>query len=76
MSTPAIMTIEKMLESLPEDVQERVVDHLREYILDLQDELRWNAQFEASRDRLLDIAYHVRQEIAAGLAEPMDFDRL
>lgn len=32
MSSPAITTIVKMLEPLPNDLQERVVEHLREYI--------------------------------------------
>ena len=30
-----------MIESLPEEAQDRVVEHLREYIEDLRDEMRW-----------------------------------
>jgi len=45
MASTAIATVEKMLESLPEEAQERVMEHLREYILDLQDELQWDALF-------------------------------
>jgi hypothetical protein len=49
MSSKAIATVQKMLESLPEEAQERVVEHLREYILDLQDELEWDALLAHSR---------------------------
>jgi len=76
MPSTAIATVEKMLESLPEEVQERVVEHLREYILDLQDELRWDALFKRTQDKLVVAARRAKEEIAAGKAEPMDFERL
>jgi hypothetical protein len=50
MSSKAIATVQKMLESLPEEAQERVVEHLREYILDLQDELEWDALFARTQE--------------------------
>jgi hypothetical protein len=37
MSSSAINTVIKMMESLPEDKQNKIVEHLREYIQDLQD---------------------------------------
>ena len=76
MPSTAIATVEKMLESLPEEVQERVVEHLREYILDLQDELEWDALFERTQDKLVAAARRAKEEIASGKAEPMDFERL
>ena len=76
MPSTAIATVEKMLELLPEEAQERVVEHLREYILDLQDERQWDALFEQTRDKLVAAARHAREQIAAGKAEPMDFERL
>ena len=76
MASTAIATVEKMLESLPEEVQERVVEHLREYILDLQDELQWDALFKRTQDKLVAAARRAKDEIAAGKAEPMDFERL
>ena len=76
MPSTAIATVEKMLESLPEEMQERVVEHLREYILDLQDELRWDALFKRTQDKLVVAARRAKEEIAAGKAEPMDFERL
>ncbi len=76
MRSTAIVTVEKMLESLPEEMQERVVEHLREYILDLQDELQWDALFKRTQGELVAAARRAREEIAAGKAEPMDFERL
>ncbi|WP_322800605.1 hypothetical protein [Thermoflexus sp.] len=76
MPSTAIVTVEKMLESLPEEMQERVVEHLREYILDLQDELQWDALFKRTQGELVAAARRAREEIAAGQAEPMDFERL
>ena len=43
MSSTAIATVTKMMESLPEPAQNQVAEHLREYLEDLQDELRWDA---------------------------------
>lgn len=76
MSSTVIATVEKMLESLPEEAQERVVEHLREYILDLQDEIRWDTLFKRTQNKLVEAARRAREEIAAGKAEPMDFKRL
>ena len=76
MSSPQIETVEKMLQSLPEAAQERAVEHLREYILDLQDEMLWDDQFSRTEEQLIAAARRAKTEIAAGKAEPMDFDRL
>jgi len=76
MPSTTIATVEKMLEALPEEAQERVVEHLREYILDLQDELQWDALFKRTQDKLVAAARRAKEEIAAGKAEPMDFERL
>lgn len=74
--TTAIATITKMLETLPEEAQQRVVEHLREYIQDLQDELLWDALFQRTQDQLVAVARRAKAEIAMGRAEPMDFERL
>ena len=76
MATPALTTILKMIENLPETQQKQVVEHLREYIADLEDEDRWDRTFAKTQDKL---AYKTRQaekQIAEGKSEPMDFDRL
>jgi hypothetical protein len=38
MSAAAIATIVKIVESLPDELQEKVVEHIRDYIADLEDE--------------------------------------
>ena len=76
MSSTAIATVTKMIESLPDPLQDQVVDHLREYLEDLQDELRWDSLFKETQPQLMAAARRARQEIAEGHAKPMDYDRL
>lgn len=76
MSTATIVTITKMLETLPEPQQERVAEHLREYLKDLKDEIRWDKSFEKASSKLSKFARKARQEIAEGQSEPMNFNRL
>ena len=76
MSSTAITTVVQMLESLPDPVQDQVVEHLREYLLDLQDEMKWDAQFNRTQRQLIAAAQRAKQEIAEGKAELMDYDRL
>jgi hypothetical protein len=66
MSTTTIATIVKMVESLPEPVQDRVAEHLREYIEDLQDELEWDNTFKKTQSQLVVAARQARQQIAEG----------
>lgn len=72
----AMMTVVKMMESLPEPLQERVVEHLREFLADLQDEMLWDAQFSRSQTRLREIARQAKREIEEGKAEPFDLQKL
>jgi hypothetical protein len=76
MSSTAIVTVTKMMESLPEPAQDQVVEHLREYLEDLQDGLQWDALFKRTQAQLVAAARRARQEIAQGLAKPMDYDQL
>ena len=76
MSSTAIATVIKMMESLPEPVQDQVVDHLREYLEDLQDELQWDSLFKETQQQLVAAARRAKQEIAEGHAKPMDYDQL
>jgi hypothetical protein len=52
-SSPQISTLVKIMESLPVSLQERVTDHLREYIDDLQDEIKWDNSFAKSQSKLV-----------------------
>ena len=76
MSSATITTVITMLESLPEPMQEQVVEHLREYLADMQDELAWSAQFKRTQPQLIAAARRARQQIAEGLAQPLDYDQL
>jgi hypothetical protein len=76
MSSNAIATLVRMIESLPEPVQDQVIEHLREYLLDLQDELEWDRQFKKTQKQLVAAAKRARREIAKGHAKPMDYDKL
>ena len=76
MSSAAINTIVKMVESLPDDLQQRVSEHIREYIADLEDEDRWESSFKRSHNNLVAAARKAKQEIAEGKSVPMDYDSL
>jgi hypothetical protein len=76
MSSTAIATVIKMMESLPETAQDQVVEHLREYLEDLQDELQWDTLFKKTQPQLIAAARRAKKEIAEGLAQPMDYDQL
>ena len=76
MSSPAINTVIKMMESLPEDKQDQIVEHLREYIQDLQDEQKWNNSFHKSQDKLIAAAKLAKQQIQEGKAQLMDYNQL
>ena len=59
-----------------ETLQNQVVEHLREYIAELEDELRWEASFNRTQEQLIAAALRAKQKIAERKAEPMDLDRL
>ncbi len=76
MSSTAIVTITKMMETLPESAQEQAVEHLREFIAEMQDETRWDALFKKTQTQLVAAAQRAREEVTAGQAKPMDYDQL
>ena len=76
METTAIYTVVKMMETLPEWTQNRVVDLVREYLADLEDEAEWDELFAATQHQLQDFARQALREIEEGKAELMDYDRL
>lgn len=53
-----------MVELLPNAAQEQVAEHLREYIQDLQDEVLWNKQFNATQPQLIAAARNAKRQIA------------
>lgn len=66
----------KMIETLPECSQDRIVEHLHEYIEELRDEAFWNESFSRTQTKLVAVARQARKEIAGGKARPLDIDRL
>lgn len=76
MDTAAATTMVKMLESVPDQLQEDVVEHMRDYIEDIRDEAKWKDSFSRTQDKLIAAARQARQEIAGGKASPMDIDKL
>lgn len=76
MSSATINTIVEMLESLPDDLQEQIADHIREYIIELEDEARWESSFKRSQASLVAAARKAKREIAEGQSMPMDYEQL
>jgi hypothetical protein len=72
----AAETATKMIESLPESVQDRVVEELRILVEDVREETKWDALIESKKGGLVAAARKARKEIAAGKATDMDFDNL
>ena len=76
MSSPAINTVIKLMETLSEDKQNKLVEHLREYIQDLQEEAKWQESFNKSQDKLIAAVKLAKQQIAEGKAKAMNYNKL
>ena len=72
MPTSAGTTMMKMIESLPEPLQELALEHMQQYIEIIRDEVRWNEAFEKSQSKLVAAARQAREEIARGKATPLN----
>ncbi|WP_295101544.1 hypothetical protein [uncultured Candidatus Kuenenia sp.] len=76
MDTSAATTMIKMLETVPDQLQETVVEHMRDYIEYLLDEAKWKNSFSRTQDKLIGAARQVRQEIVGGKSSPLDVEKL
>ena len=76
MPTSAGVTMMKMIESLPEPVQERALEHMQQYLEDIRDELKWSESFGNSKSKLIAAARQAREEISRGKATPMNVEDL
>ena len=76
MSSPAVITIVKMVESLPTELQEQVVGHVRDYLAEVEEEKRWDNSFKRTKNNLVAAARKAKAEIAAGMSTPMDYEQL
>jgi len=69
-------TITKMIQSLPKSMQDRVLEEIKPIISEALDEAQWQMQYERKQDNLVAFAKEVKDEVAAGKAKPMDYERL
>jgi hypothetical protein len=76
MTSAAIVTMTKIMESLPEPAQNQALEQLRTYIAEMQAEDKWDELFVQTQDQLVAAARQARKDIAAGKSKSMDFDRL
>jgi len=76
MSSEAIATVVKMMESLPEPTQNQIVEHLRTYLMEAQDELRWDELFNKTQSKLVAMARLAKKQVAESKARPMDYSEL
>jgi len=65
-----------MIEPLPETVKERVVEHLREYLLEVEDDLKWDNLLKRTQTPLTAAARRAREKVAQGQSRPLDADEL
>jgi len=72
MASTAVATVMKMIESLPADAQERVVEHLRDYLEDMKDDAKWDHAFKKTQPQLVAAARRAKREIADGRAKPLN----
>lgn len=75
MVTASIVTVVKMLENLPEETQSQVVEHLRVWLAEMEEEAAWDESFAKSQNKLLQAGRAAKQQIAEGKSKPMDFSK-
>lgn len=76
MDTAAATTLMKLLETVPDQLQETVVEHMRDYIEDIRDDAKWKSSFSKTQHTLIAAARQARQEIADGKSNPLDIEKL
>lgn len=76
MASTAIATVVKMLETLPEDAQDQVVEHLRDYLEEAKDNVKWDNTFKKTQSQLIVAARRAKKEIAEGRAKPLNHSEL
>lgn len=76
MTSEAIATVVKMMESLPEPAQKQVAEYLRDYLMEVQSELRWDELFNKTQSKLVAMARLAKEQIAEGKARSLDYNEL
>ena len=72
MASAAVATVIKMIESLPEDAQGQVIEHLRDYLEEMKDDAKWDNAFKKTQPQLVAAARRAKKEIADGRAKPLN----
>jgi hypothetical protein len=65
-----------MMESLPESAQDRVIEQLRLYIEEVNEEIQWDSLVAKTQPKLVDAARKARRQISEGHSIPFDEGRL
>jgi hypothetical protein len=76
MVSPAITTLIKIMETLPEEEQNQVVEALRAYIADLHDENLWDRAFSRTQPGLIAAAKQAKHSIRENRSQPLDESKL
>ena len=69
-------TLTKMIESLPEPLQKKLLDEITPLISEALDDAEWETQFQRENEKLIKLAGQVKEQISTGQATPMDFSKL
>lgn len=72
MNTVAFQTFSTMIDELPVEAQETLIEKIRPIVADMVDEYRWNHSYQKSSDKLEALAANVRQSVA----KPFEKSRL
>jgi hypothetical protein len=60
---------------LPDELQEKILEPIPNYIADLEDEKVWDALFQQTQNDLVAAARKAKQEGTAGQSVPMDYEQ-
>jgi hypothetical protein len=66
-------TIAKMIDSLPEHLQKKLLEEITPIIFKALDEAKWEAQFKRGSFRLVEIADEVKGRLFRGVPNPWIF---
>jgi hypothetical protein len=69
-------TVTKMIESLPEHLQKKLLEEITPIIAEALDEAKWETQLQRGSTSLVELAEGVKNRISKGEADPMDFSKL
>ena len=69
-------TVTKMIASLPEHLQKKLLDEITPIISEALDEAKWEDQFQRGSSKLVELSEGVKDRISKGRTEPMDLSEL